>query len=318
MGKHITEQLPKTGNFVLTAISRPGSTNKVPKGIKVSRVDYSGDDDTALVDALRDQQAFIITMAVAPPQDTMPKLIRAAAKGGVPYVLPNWFGHDGEKDALCRDSWLAQRRDTIRAEFAKLEPGTSSYILLACNFWFEFSLGGGPDRFGFDFQKRSLVWFDGGDVAFNLSTWPQCSRAVASLLSLPLLPEDDVVDEGKSTGTTTTLSQFRNASVYINSFRLSQRDMFDSVKRVTKTTDADWSFSYESSEQRFKDATAELHKGNFGRFTKMLYSRMFFPTGDGDFKPVHNDVLGLPKEDLDEWTAVVVRMGENGEVATSH
>ena len=94
--------------------------------------------------------------------------------------------------------------------------------------------------------------------------------------------------------------------------------MFDSVKRVTKTTDADWKISRESSEQRFKDATAELHKHNFSQFTKMMYSRMFFPTGDGDFKPVHNDVLGLPKEDLDEWTAIAVRMGGNGEVTMLH
>ncbi|MCJ1439428.1 hypothetical protein MMC27_008822 [Xylographa pallens] len=310
MGKHITEQLLKAGRFVLTAVARPNSTNKIPEGVKVSRVDYSSDDDTALVEALRGQQVLIITMAVTAPPDTIPKLVRAAAKAGVSYVLPNWFGHDGENDALCRDSWLTPARDTIHAEFAKLE-GTSSYIMLACNFWFEFSLGGGPDRFGFDFQKRSLIWFDNGDVSFNLSTWAQCGRAVASLLSLPELPED-------AANKRTTLSQFRNTSVYINSFRLNQRDMFDSVKRVTKTTDADWAISHESSEQRFKDATAELQKHNFSQFTKMLYSRMFFPTADGDFKPIHNDVLGLPKEDLDELTSIAVRMGQNGEVAASH
>jgi len=48
---------------------------------------------------------------------------------------------------------------------------------------------------------------------------------------------------------------------------------------------------------------------------------MFFPTGDGDYeskKGLHNDLLGLPVEDLDEWTAVAIRMGENGEVPYGH
>jgi hypothetical protein len=33
-------------------------------------------------------------MSVAAPSDTISKLVRAAAKAGVPYVLPNWFGRD--------------------------------------------------------------------------------------------------------------------------------------------------------------------------------------------------------------------------------
>ena len=311
MGKHLTEQVLKSG-FVVTAIARPSSTGKLPEGIQVARVDYSGDDDTALVEALRGQQALIITMAVMAPPDTISKLVRAAAKAGVPYVLPNWFGHDAANDSLCNDSWLSSSRDKNLSEIKNL--GVSSYLLLCCNFWYEFSLGGGPDRFGFDFQKRSFIWFDDGNVAFNVTTWPQCGRAIANLLSLKELPDDE---NDKSP----TLSQFRNQPIYVSSFRLSQRDMFESVKRVTKTTDADWTITQESAEQRWKDGTTALKQGNFGAFTKMLYSRMFFPNGGGDIQSsrgLHNEQLGLPIEELDQWTAIGVRMGENGEVVTSH
>jgi hypothetical protein len=269
-------------------------------------VDYSADDDSALVNALRGQQALIITMSVSAPRDTIPKLIRAAGKASVPYVLPNWFGHDGNNDKLCAESFLLAARDRIREEFAPLK-GQSSYIMISCNFWYEFSLAGGPERFGFDFPRRQLVWFDGGDVAFNVTTWPQVGRAVAALLSLPELPTNE-------TDNRATLASFADKVVYINSFRLSQKDMFDSVLRVTGTTETDWKISHGSSETRWKDATAELKKGNYAHFTKMLYSRMFFPTGDGAFEPIHNRVLNLPEEDLDEATAVAVKMGENEEV----
>jgi hypothetical protein len=97
--------------------------------------------------------------------------------------------------------------------------------------------------------------------------------------------------------------------------------MFESVKRVTGTTDADWKITHDSVQQRFKEAQAAVQQGDWKMFTRMLYSRMFFPTGDGDYQSrveLHNDLLGLPVEDLDEATAVGVKMGESGEVAFSH
>ncbi|KAK9253939.1 hypothetical protein V1507DRAFT_497586 [Lipomyces tetrasporus] len=174
--------------------------------------------------------------------DNISKLVRAAAKAGVPYVLPNWFGHDAANSTL------------ICTEIESL--GISSYLLLVCNFWYEFSLGGGPDRYGFDFKKRSFVLFDDGNVAINTSTWTDRSP---------------------------TLSQFRDGSIYISSFRLSQRDMFESVKRVTGTTDADWTITHEAAEQCWKDGQAALQQGSMNAFTKMLYSRT--PTATATTSP---------------------------------
>ncbi|KAI0891106.1 hypothetical protein F4806DRAFT_501423 [Annulohypoxylon nitens] len=312
IGKVFTEHLLKNGKHVITAITRPNSTSKLDERLRVVPVDYSGDDDTAIVEALHGQQALIITMSVHAPRDSVRKLVHAAAKAGVSYVVPNWFGHEADNDALCEDSMLSPGRDSIRAQVESL--GNISYLFLGCGFWYEFSLGGGPDRYGFDFGKRSLVLFGDGNVPINTSTWPQCGRAIASLLSLKEFPDDE-------TDRSPTLSQFRNSSVYVSSFRLTQRDMFESVKRVTGTTESDWTITYESAEQRWKDGQAALQQGNWKVFTKMLYSRMFVPNGDGDFqsrRSLHNDLLGLPVEDLDKSTAVGVQMGESGEVPFSH
>ena len=211
MGKHLTDAILKNGSFVVTAITRPSSLNQVPDGVQVARVDYGSDDNTALVAALRGQQALIITLAVSAPRDTISKLVRAAAKAGVSYIQPNWFGHDAANDSLCNDSFLGQSRDSILGEIKRL--GVSLYLLLTCNFWYEFSLGGGPDRFGFDFQERSLCFFNGGTVPINTSTWPTCGRAMASLLSLKELPDDE-------NDPSPTLAQFCNRPTYISSFRL--------------------------------------------------------------------------------------------------
>lgn len=312
IGKHLTEALIKTGKHTVTAITRPNSTSKLPEGVKVIHVDYSGDDDTALLEALQGQQVLLITMAVTAPRGTISKIVQAAGKAGVPYVLPNWFGHDSTNDSLCDDSMLSPSRDSIIAEFEALDK--TSYIFLVCNFWYEFSLGGGPDRFGFDFKESSFIQFDENDVVFNTTTWPQCGRAIASLLSLKEFPDDE---DDKSP----TLSQFANGSVYLSSFRLSQRDMWESVKRVTGTVDADWTITHESAAQRWKESRVAVEKGDFASFPRMLYSRMFFPTADGDLQSrheLHNDLLSLPVEDLYEYTAIAIRMGENDEVVKAH
>lgn len=62
---------------------------------------------------------------------------------------------------------LSDSRASILAEFEAR--CTTSYIFLVCNFWYEFSLGGGPDRFGFDF-KRPYIKFDGTEVVLHPTT----------------------------------------------------------------------------------------------------------------------------------------------------
>ena len=302
----------KTGKHIVTALQRPSSSSALPAGVHVVRVEYGVDDTSELVKALRGQQALIITMSVMAPRDTTSKLIRAAATAGVKYILPNWYGQDPSNDDLCRDTLLAPMRDALLTEIREL--GVSAYLLLACNFWYEFSLGGGPNRYGFDVVKRSLVLFDGGDEKINTTTWPQCGRAVAQVFSLKELPDDE-------SDTSVTLSQFSNKPIYVSSFLLSQNDMFGAVKRVTKTTDADWTITHESSKTRWENSMTDVKKGDWSAFTKMLYSRVWFHNGGGDFQSagrLDNDSLGLPAEDLYEATAEAVRMGIDGEVPFGH
>lgn len=305
IGRHIAEQVLKTGKHTVTAITRKGSTSKLPEGVETAAVDY--DDQASIVSALKGQQFLIITMSVMAPRDTTSKLIRAAAEAGVPYVVPNWFGGDPRDEKLLNDIHLPMHA-AHKAQIEEL--GVSAWVSLCCAFWYEFSLAGGPDRYGFDFHKRTVVFFDEGTLKVNTTTWPQCGRAIAALVGLKELPEDE---NDKSP----TVSQFANGAVYISSFRISQRDMFESVKRVTGTTDADWTITHEDSAKRYQEAVEGMKKGDLRAFGRQMYTRCFFADSNMDYESkhgLHNDLLGLPKEDLDEWTKEAVRMAENNEV----
>jgi hypothetical protein len=264
-------------------------------------VDY--DDPVSLVSALQGQDCLIITLSVFAPRDTHGKLVRAAAEAKVPWVLPNEWGGDMTgsigQDVLIGPV-VAQNRELIESL------GVSSWISLACGFWYEFSLAGTTDRYGFDFKNRKVILFDDGQVKMTTSTWPQVGRAVAKLLSFKILADDE---NDKSP----CLDNFRQQNVYISSFYVNQKEMFDSVRRVTGTKENDWEISYEASKERYESALEGVKKGDQSQFAKLLYSRLFYPDSTTAYQTkLSNDLLELPKEDLDEFTKLAIQMDKDG------
>ncbi|CAG7994535.1 unnamed protein product [Penicillium salamii] len=293
VGSHIVDALLKGGRHAITALSRDGSSNTFPEGVKVAPVNY--DDEATLVAALKDQQFLIITIAPTAPRDTHSKLVQAAAKAGVPYVMPNEYSGDIENVKLGQDMILGPVAQAQRDEIEKLG---MKWITVCCGFWFDYSLGGGESRFGFDFDNRSLTFYDDGNTKTSTSTLAQVGRAVAKVLGLDELPADEN-DESL------TLSSFFNKGVYVNSFVVSQKDMFQSVKRVTGTTDADWTITHEDTKKRYEEGLAQVKTGNMAGFSKLLFARGFFPDDASDFSAkAQNELLGLPDENLDESTKV--------------
>ncbi|EWZ38900.1 hypothetical protein FOZG_08145 [Fusarium oxysporum Fo47] len=291
VGSHIANALLQTGKHTITALTRQGSTNSLPNGIIVAPIDYN--DESTLVAALEDQQFLIITMAPNAPKDTHSKLAQAAAKAGVPYIMPNGYAGDIEQVKLGADTILGPIAKANRDEIERLG---MNWITVCCGFWFDYSLAGGENRFGFDFDKKTLTVYDDGNVKNSTSTLAQVGRAVAKVLSLKELPDDEN-DESL------TVSTFLNKAVYLNSFIVSQRDLFESVKRVTGTSGSDWTVTHESTKKRYEEGMAQVKRGDMSGFSKLLYARAFFPEDPSNVSAkAQNSLLGLPEEELDEAT----------------
>lgn len=238
-------------------------------------------------------------MAPTAPRDTHSKLVQAAAKAGVPYIMPNGYGGDIENIKLGEDTLLGPAAKASRDEIEKLG---MQWVTVCCGFWYDYSLAGGDARFGFDFDKRSLTVYDDGNTKTSTSTLAQVGCAVAKVLSLNELPEDE---NDKSP----TLSTFLNKGIYIKSFVVTQNEMFESVKRVTGTTDADWTITHEDTKKRYEDGLAQVKVGNMAGFGKLLYARAFYPEDPNELSAkAHNELLGLLVEDLDEATKLGIDM----------
>lgn len=88
----------------MTALTRSGSTNKLAEGVTTVTVDY--DDETSLIEAMKGHQILIITLAVMAPPGTQSKLIKAAAKAGISYIMPNAWGADPLNEKLMQDTFF--------------------------------------------------------------------------------------------------------------------------------------------------------------------------------------------------------------------
>ncbi|MCJ1349842.1 hypothetical protein MMC31_008084 [Peltigera leucophlebia] len=302
VGKFITEELLKAGKHKITAITRVDSTSPVPAGVEIKRIDYA--DQASIVEALQGQDALVITMGARAPPEQQAKLIEAAAVANVPWVLPNEWGSDILNTGLSKDIPLVAVKAQYREQIEQL--GKSSWIAITCGFWYEYSLSFGPHTYGFDFKNSTVTFFDDGNTRINTSTLQQCGLAAARLLALKVLP-DNANDRSPC------LAHYRNGSVYISSFRVSQKDILDSVLRVTGKTLNDWKIEREPSTSRYKAGVEGFQKGDLAGFIKLLYSRVFYQDGSGDYESsrgLQNDILGLPKEDLDEHTRIAVQTAQ--------
>ena len=266
-------------------------------------MDY--DDQSAFVNALKGHDALVITLAVNAPQDLQQRIIHAAADAGVPWIVPNEWGPDTSNEAMAKDMFTADRVVPIRQLISQL--GKSSYVVVSTGFWYEWSLSF-PNAFGFDFDKKTVVLFDEGEARMNVSSFPQVGRAVARLLSLKVKPDGPNDKEP-------CLEQFKNGWVYPTSFCVNQNDILASVLRVTKTAPADWTITKEPTKQRYEAAVRDLRNGDMSAFTRVLYTRGFFPEEEANIERWkggnHNGMLGLQEEDIDEYTkAGIERVAE--------
>ncbi|RTE75256.1 hypothetical protein BHE90_010295 [Fusarium euwallaceae] len=291
IGKVFTEHLLKSpGKQTVTALTRKGNNIVVPDGVKLVQVDY--DDEGTLVEALEGQDFLVITMALTAPPDTHSKIVTAAGKAGVPYIVPNAYGVNFYANPKLREDIEALKY--IYSSVKQIEEVGSQWLAITPNFWYEYSLGVGPFTYGFDFSNKTVTFYDDGKTRINTTTWPQTGRALVSLVNLKRLPEDE---NDKST----TLAQFVNKPVYIKSFTLNQRELLESVNKILGQTEKDWNITYQPATERFQQGLEELSNGVGTGFLKALYARTFYPTGEGVFE-THNRLLGLPEESLNGAT----------------
>lgn len=104
----MTEALLKTGKHTITAITRVDSQNKLPEGVISKKVDYNKPE--SLVEALKGQDALVITLSGHTPKEIENQLINAAGEAGVAWILPNEWSPDTANEAMVKDVFVFESK----------------------------------------------------------------------------------------------------------------------------------------------------------------------------------------------------------------
>ena len=149
-----------------------------------------------MVNALRGQEALIMTLNVLSPMDPQLKLVDVAAGADVAHVVPNEYSPnfggqpDFDKDALLGPDILIVR-ECIEP------PSESSWIGLVCPFRYLYCLVT-PIAYGFDIPNKIVTLFDDGERKITHSVLTQSLRAVAALFSLQIDGADACLKQWKN------------------------------------------------------------------------------------------------------------------------
>lgn len=278
VGAPAVAALIATGHNV-TVLSRPESIATFPSSVTVHKGSY--DDEAFLEGVLKGQDVLIVALQYTAYQAQIP-LFKAAAKAGVPYIVPCEFGSDATNEQLNSRMTLMTMKKPYRELIEEL--GVSSWIGVVCNPWFDYSMRQG--FFGLDVKTKTARIFHDGQRKANFTTLQRVGESLAALLALP----------------EAELAQYKNNWVYFSSFCVSQRDLLESAKRVTGTKEEEWTVISQEPEDVIKTAQEEAARGNPIAGVQVLFALMFSEGYSGNYseKVVDYKRFGLEPEDLDE------------------
>lgn len=292
IGSSTLRALLSHGIHNITVISRPESQSTFPSNVAVMKGSY--DDEDFLVSALKDIDFLVLQLPIA-AVDLQQGFIHAAAKAGVPWILPTEFGSDPDATQLHPRFPFLVRKKQRRELITQL--GVSSWVAVVTNPWYDFCFSHG--EWGIDIPGRKATLWDGGNYPMNTTTLARAGEATAELLAFP----------------DAELARYRNGVFRITSFHVTQREILDSVLRATGTSEKDWQVTTPAADEVNKDFERRLADKpdgdthvDYDAFAKRFMLTHFLPGLGGDFNDKVEDLskLGLEKEDFDEATRGVV------------
>lgn len=152
--------------------------------------------------------------------------------------------------------------------------------------------------FGINIADKTYTHYSGAGP-FNSSSQEQVGRGMAALLSLPVT----------SSNSRASLEHYTNNFVYISSFLLTQKRLFEAVKQATDTSDAEWSIRESSIDQRISTAKDKFAQGDVYIGLDLMYCYYIGEGMGGDYEAKAQEdrkVLGIEEEDLVEVVRATV------------
>ena len=285
-----------------------------PDTITVHKTDYS---KASLIKVFRGFDAVVSAVASF-SVDQQSNIVDAAVEAGVKRFLPSEYGVDSSVPQYVEHvPWVKAKRDTI-AHLRTKENTQLSWTALCVGAWFD-SVGNlvwsnplvstatyspfphtiialnvalqilknGGGLLGWDIPAGRATIYDSGDQPYEATNVLQIGRAVAGILK--------------------HAEETKNKYIYVNSFTLTQNRVLAVLEKasgkkfeVTRVTTKD------TREEALRKAASENMAALLQGATAVIYGYGGLNNFSGNRK-LANDMLGLPKESLEETIEEVIR-----------
>ncbi|KAB2573674.1 uncharacterized protein LTHEOB_9291 [Lasiodiplodia theobromae] len=265
----------------VTILSRPESKSTFPAGVKVVKSDYTPD---SLKSAFTNQDA-VVSLVGTPAFGAQQTIIDAAIAAGVKRFIPSEFGSDtSSAEVVSLVPFLGGKRKVV--EYLQSKESGIEWSGFITGPFFDWGLKVG--FLGFDLAGKKATLWDGGEARFAVSNLDFIGKGLVALLS-----------DAKA------FEKSKNKYVYVAGHVVSQKEVLASLE---KATGAKWDIAGDISvAERVKATNEKLAKGDFSTATDLILAATFGKEKQlGQFPEYWNDVLGLPKVDLDQTVKEVV------------
>jgi len=237
-------------------------------------------DDPTLHEAFLGQDGVVSAIGGSGILDQI-KLIDAAVKAGVKRFIPSEYGVNTLDEKVQELVFFYKQKIVVIDHLKKASANNPDFTWtgLATGPFFDWGLKSG--FLGFDTAEHTATIYDSGDVAIGYTNLDAIALAVQRIFERPAETADKYL--------------------YIASVTASQNQLLASLEKATGKS---WTVTKASSEEAGKIGAEKLAKGDFSGI-KPLLSRLLYggdPIADFRKQPggLANDLLGLPKEDVDE------------------
>lgn len=285
VGSSTMKALLAQGVHTITAVQRLEATSKFPSEVVVKSGDLQ--DESFLAGVFQGQEVVVLMPPLPHIVSVQEPAVRAAAKVGIPYILPAEYGPDPFANQLVEENQLLQMKKRIRDLIEEL--GVSSWISVTVGPFLDMHLK--SDLWGFDIKNRKATMWDGKVGTVSAAGLNHTGQAVAAVLTLP----EEV------------LSQYKNRAFYTPASHFTQQELFEAVRKVLGTTEKNWDVEHQDIDEALRDCNAKIQQQDANAPFVKFFLTHFQEGSGGDLRNKVNDdelrrlhELGLEDETLED------------------
>jgi hypothetical protein len=277
IGHIMLDALVKEPSFNVTALQRSSSKGKLPSNVRVITIDDSYPSE-ALVSAFSGQDAIVNCMTSLAVSDQL-RFVDAAVDAKVRRYVASEYGlNNNNPDARALNSVFREKgevQDYLRSK----ESTGLEWMAIACGMWIKWSAL--HDFLGMHIKEKKFVVWDDGEGWFSTTT--EDNTALAMINALTKKWEDT-----------------KNKIVWLSDFAITQNMLLEAIERLSGER-----FTVEkvNTDELIKEKQAAVASGDSYAVYSLIETGFVTGRFGGHLEKegqIMNDVLGLPKKNLDE------------------